>query len=448
MPNINMGDLWALILMGGGGMLLWSLANKLATASEAPFLRNVIAATVVLRAGWSFLQHNVLGQYYPTFGADTIARFGEAQRLAQAWHEGLWVPQLPTTLAQSHSLLINLKTILLVYIFGPSPMLSEALTGTANASICIAVYLICRHIKVTPLATRMSVLLNAFLPSLIFWSTQDLKDPILAVCGAWALLAMLKVSERWGRAQYVLLLAIMDAVAVVYRPYVGILLLAGQVLAWAYTLRLPKSTFGSMARVGIFLMLAPVAVYVGIREMKDTYGEGMSLEWANEQFNVNRAGAVKSGLNGSEYEIPLTASSPAMAIVQLPIRVLLLILTPIPIFPGPVRRMMMFPEMWFVYLWVVPRFIKGVREAWRKNRQALMAILLMVAPIIFAYALKTSVSGEAVRMRTQFLPELLIFAGIGHAVIQRERIAAADVFKRKMLWMRQKQQWDQEDVAP
>jgi hypothetical protein len=449
MSLMGLSDLWALVLMGIGGIFLWWLANTLAAASDARFLRNAVAGTVFVRAGWSFVQHNLIGQYYAgNIGQDTAVRYADAVRLARAWHEGVWVPQLPDTLSASHSLLINLKTVLLVYLFGPSPMLSEAFTIVANASICIAVYLICRHLKATPLATRVAVLLNAFLPSLILWSTQDLKDPILAVCGAWALLGMLKVSENWGRAQYLLLLVAMNGIALFYRPYVGILLVTGQGLAWAYTVRLPKNNVGKMARVMIFLLLAPLAVYVGVREMKDTYGDGMGLEWANNQFNSFReSGKEQEGLKGSEYEIPLTASSPAMAIVQLPLRILLLILTPIPIFPGPIRRMIMFPEMWFLYVWVVPRFAKGVREAWRKNPQAMMAILLMVGPVIVAYALKTSVSGEAARMRTQFFPELLIFAGIGHAVMRRERLEAAEAFKRKLLWIQQKQRPPQEEAA-
>lgn len=447
MSFMSLSDLWALILMGAGGAILWWVASKVAEAQDARFVSSIVALTVGVRAGWSFVQHNVIGQYYGgVLGQDTISRYRDAVQLASAWHEGLWLPHLPTALSESHSLLINLKTVFLVYLFGPSPMLSEAFTIIANASICIAVYLICRHIKATPLAERIAVVLNAFLPSLIFWSTQDLKDPILAACGAWALLAMLKVSEKWGRGHYLLLLVLMNGVALLYRPYVGMLLVAGQGLAWVYTLRLPKTTLGKMTRVLVFLLMAPVAVYVGVKEMKDTYGEGMSLEWANDQFNSFREDAVERGGEGSEYEIPLTASTPAMAIVQLPIRILLLLLTPIPIFPGSSRRMMMFPEMWFIYLWVVPRFVKGVREAWRKNPQAMMTILLMVGPVIMAYALKTSVSGEAARMRVQFLPELLIFAGIGHAVVQRERIAAAVAHKRKMLWIQRKQQPEHEDA--
>lgn len=439
MWGANLSNLWALLLMIGGGVFLWWLASRVAARQDARYLGNMVAVTVALRTAWSYVQHNPLGAYYHLFGADTRYRFGEAVELAQMWREGLWVPQLPTSLGESHNLLIGLKTVLLVYIFGPSPMLSEAFTITLNASICIAVYLICRHIGATSGAARVAVAVNALLPSLIFWSTQDLKDPVLAACGVWALLCVLKVSRDVRQPGYLALLVVSDALALTYRPYVGILFMIGQACALVSIVPLPMDALGRLIRTSLFILLAPLAVYVGLQGLQDTYGSDMNLEYANDQFNAFREDAVSTGLQGSEYEIPLTASTPAIALLQLPIRVLLLLLTPIPLFPGTPVRMMMFPEMWFVYLWVVPRFGFGVREVWVKHRSALVTILLSVAPLIAAYALKTSVSGEAARMRTQFLPQLLILAGIGHVVWQRERRQRQALRQEHLRWLRNKQ---------
>ncbi|MFW5868743.1 MAG: hypothetical protein ACOCX2_13050, partial [Armatimonadota bacterium] len=100
------------------------------------------------------------------------------------------------------------------------------------------------------------------------------------------------------------------------------------------------------------------------------------------------------------------------------------LLSPIPLFPGTLRRVLVYPEMWFFYVFIVPRFVAGVREAWQKNRSALITILLVLTPLIVSYALKTAVSGEAIRMRSQFMSLLLIFAGIGHAVYQRRKAEA------------------------
>jgi hypothetical protein len=272
----------------------------------------------------------------------------------------------------------------------------------------------------------VAVLLSAFMPSLIFWSTQIIKDPVTGTCIAWGILAMLKVGAG-GHGRYVLVLIVADVLAVVYRAYVGILLVVGQGLAWAYSLRLPRTALGRMTRVTLFVLIAPIALYFGVQEMQATYGENMNLQWAVDQFMSFRAsGIARGGVKGSEYAIPITASTPTQAIIQLPLRILLVLLSPIPLFPGTLRRMLTYPEMWFIYLFVVPRFAAGVKEAWQKNRPALMAILLAVTPLIVSYALKTSVSGEAIRMRSQFVPILLIFAGIGHAVYERRKRQAKE----------------------
>ncbi|MFO8079360.1 MAG: hypothetical protein R6V07_03540, partial [Armatimonadota bacterium] len=211
-------------------------------------------------------------------------------------------------------------------------------------------------------------------------------------------------------------------IATVYRPYVGILLMVGQGLAWSATVKLPPTAAGKITRVAIFTLMAPVVLHFGVQEMQATYGENVDLEWAIEQYNVFHESAVQQGPGrGSEYAIPLTANSPAEAIVQLPLRILLLLLSPIPLFPGSIARMATYPEMWFIYLFVVPRFSTGIREAWQKNRAALVAILLVLSPLVVSYALKTAVSGEAIRMRSQFMAVLLIFAGIGHAVYARRK---------------------------
>lgn len=355
------------------------------------------------------------------FAADARARYASAVREAELWHAGVWTPQIPQTLSQAHSALVNLKTTALVYLFGPSPMVPEAFVITLNVTIVIAVYLICRHIGATRKSTVAAVLLTAFLPSLIFWSTQDLKDPVTAACIAWAVLALLKVGER-AHGGYLLLLIAANLVAIVYRPYVGILLVVGQGLAWAATVKLPQTYIGRLTQIVMFAIMAPIVIHIGMQEMRATYGEQMGLRWAVESYMTFRERAVRGGsVKGSDYAIPLEASSPTEAVLQLPIRVALLIFSPIPLFPGTLRRMLTYPQMWFIYLFVVPRFVRGIWEIWQKNRPALLSLLLLIVPIVIAYALKTALSGEAMRMRIQFIPILLIFAGIGHGVIARNR---------------------------
>ncbi len=402
--------------MAGGGLVVWWLANRLVERPDRGFVARVAIASFVLRCGWSFFQHVIYPSAWRLVAADAMARYGWGRQEAALWREGLAQPALPATLAEAHSRAINLFTTSMIYVFGESAMLPEAITITLNVTIVIAIYLICRHIGTTRGSARAAVVFAAFLPSLMLWSTQNLKDPVTGAAIAWGTLAYMKVGER-AHGGYLLLLVVANFLALVYRPYVGILFIAGQGLAWASTVKLPQNALGTVTRIAMFAIMTPLVLYIGTQEMQHTYGEDFGLEWAVDQYeSFRQSGMAREGHHGSHYAIPLTASTPAQAILQLPIRVLLLLLSPIPLFPGSTIRLMMYPEMWFMYLYIVPRFVGGFREAWRKNRLALVTILLLLAPVIVSYALKTSVSGEAVRMRSQFMAVLLIFAGIGHGL--------------------------------
>ncbi len=420
---MSVADLWGIALLLGGGLFAWWLANKLVERPDQAFVARVVAASFALRAGWVVFQNIIYPPVWHIVAQDARARYYAAVRNAELWHAGIWTPVLPETLHQAHEGLIRLQTTALVYIFGPSPLVAAVLQITLNATIVIAIYLICRHIGGTRHAARWSAVFAAFLPSLIFWSTQIIKDPITGACIAWATLGMLKVGERRHGGWLILWIAA-NALAVVYRAYVGILLVVGQGLAWAQSVKLPPTALGKVTRVAMFIIIAPLVLHLGVEEMQATYGEEMNLEWAVDQYmSFRQSGIARGGVKGSEYAIPLAADTPTQAIVQLPLRIALLLLTPIPLFPGTLRRMATYPEMWFIYLFILPRFVTGFREAWRTNRQAAMTLLLVLAPLVVSYALKTAVSGEAIRMRSQFVPLILIFAGVGHAVYQRRKVA-------------------------
>ena len=418
---MTIADIWALILMLAGGLLVWALTGRLVDNADRLFMQRIVAATFALRVAWSVFQHHIYPPAWNAFAADARLRYSVGRQGAELWHLGLWRPELPKTLSESHNMLVQLKTTALIYLFGPSPMLPEAFIITLNVSICIAVYLLARQIGATRQAARAAVVFSAFMPTLVFWSTQDLKDPVCATAVAWAVLGMVKVGQR-GHGSWLLVMVFADLLALTYRPYVGILLLVGQGVAAVYTLRLPRTAVGAVIRISLFVMMAPIALYFGVQEMKSTYGEEMGLQWAVDSYATFReSGEVLGGVKGSEYEIPLTASTPTEAILQLPVRILLLLLTPIPLFIGTFRKMLTYPEMWFIYVYIIPRFVLGVKEAWRKNRAGLLTILLSLTPMVTSYALKTAVSGEAIRMRSQFMPLLLIFAGIGYVLKERQK---------------------------
>ena len=422
--------------MAMGAIFVCWLASRLVERRDRGFVVSIVVVSFALRAFWSVFQHIINPAVWPIFAADAILRYNWSKNRAEAWEQGLYAPSLPMGLGDAHAELIMLKTIALFRVFGVSPMLPEAVTITVNVTVIIAIYLICRQIGAVRNAARAAAVFGAFLPSLMFWSTQNVKDPVTAAGVTWAALAVISISQRARSGDFALLSGA-TFLTVVYRPYVGFMLIMGQLLGGLMTVKLPRTALGSVSRISMLVVMVPLILYAGLREMEQTYG-GVDLHWAIEQYTeFHEAASQRPGARGSEYEIPLTADTPTQAIMQLPIRILLLLLTPIPLFPGGLTKLMMYPEMWFIYLFLVPRFGTGVCEAWRKNRPALILLLMVIAPMISGYALKTSVSGEAFRMRVQFLPVLLVFAGVGHAVRQQRKLERKQRRAEKMRYRRQ-----------
>lgn len=418
-------DVIGMIFFVIGGLLIWRLAGLAAEPEDQPFLVRVAVGSQALRGVWCLLKNTLLAGFSQRYleWEDAAGRHYASVQEAASWHLGLAHPHLPATLAESIGYPPQLKTTVLYYLFGPSPLLPQAFVATGTVSICIAVYWIMASGRIPRTMRRLPVLLSAFLPSFIFWHTLDNKDGVTAFCAAWSLLGLLWAFQGRGKsAAGIPLLVGMDLLALFYRPYVGILLITGQGLAWAYTVKLPGTPSGKIVRMWLFVLVGSIAVWSGRNEMKDTYGEQMGLQWAANSYTSfwgNGPGAT----SGSQYEINIPAANVLEDILGLPIRILLLLLSPIPLFAGSFRKLMSYPEQWFIYLYVVPCFFWGLRLAFRNRANWTATVLLTVAPIILAYALKTSVSGEAARMRTQFTSELFVFTGIGRAFLQQRKEA-------------------------
>lgn len=420
--GLTEADVIGLVFFLLGGLLIWWLATAAAHPEDRHFLVSVAVGSQALRGIWCLLKRTLLAQFSLRYlnWEDSVGRDAQAAREAASWHMGLAHPHLPATLAQSHDYMVQLKTSILYYLFGPSPLLPEAVVATGTASICIAIYILLQVGNVPRKMRRLPVLLCALLPSFIFWHTLDNKDGVTATCAAWSLVGLLWIFQGSKKTLMgIPLLACMDLVALVYRPYVGILLMAGQGLAWTYAVRLPKTPVGRVTRIWLFIIMSAFAMWAGTKEMKDTYGQKMGVQWASKQYSSFWQGAQ----GHSAYEINIPSHNVVEDILGVPARVLLLLLSPIPVVPGSIRKMMTYPEQWFIYLYVVPAFYWGIRFAFRNRASWAATILLTVAPIILAYALKTSISGEAARMRTQFLSELFLFTGIGRVFIDQRKLA-------------------------
>ncbi|MCD6351848.1 MAG: hypothetical protein J7M26_07000, partial [Armatimonadetes bacterium] len=287
------------------------------------------------------------------------------------------------------------------------------------ASVILAVYLLALRLGLGGDVGRTAALVVALLPSLVWYSTQDLRDPIETCALAWSALGLFGLLRRPRRAGLIVLLLVMDVLAVLYRPYVGLLLFGGQLVAAGLVMHLGRGAFPRALRVLLLLVAFAAGAMISVRETAALYNvHGLSLN----RF-VLAQGVREQVLQqaGSAYPIKLQIHGFADAALKLPLLVVMLMLTPLPFLPGSAAMMATYPEMWFLYLWVVPNFVRGFRYLWRRDRQALVILLSGLVPIVAAYSIRIAAAGLALRLRTQFLPLLLVLAALGAVISARRK---------------------------
>jgi hypothetical protein len=247
------------------------------------------------------------------------------------------------------------------------------------------------------------------------WSSHNLKDPVNMAALCWSTYGILRLRDR-PSAGWVGVVIIMWVVSFLTRPYMAVMMVAGQLATIALVAVRTRTALGRLASILLVVGLGGVSVSVGSRQIREMYGEGGTLKYAEEKRRVFQDAVeedwVQHGRRHSEYIITLRATSTASALLQLPLRIPLFLLSPVPVRLGSIPMMATYPEMLFLY-WLIPRFIVGLRRLWRTHRNEGIFVLSSIMPICIAFSIGSAVSGEAMRYRDILLPSLLAFAAVG-----------------------------------
>lgn len=414
--NVGQAHLNAIGLFLVLAALLYFAVPYLAPA-DAPFVRKVILASLAVRIGLVVMQHLVWPWFYRHVTADAQTYDIQGWQLAQSWRMGVSHFEWPHTFAEVHSWTPVIRPALLYYAFGHSVFAPEAMNIVWSTSAALAVYTIAYRTFGSREA-RVAAALTALLPSIMLWSTHNLKDPMTTGAIAWSTCGFVMLRARHRPYLAMVLILVSWFLGFMFRPYVGILTIIGQVSAAGLVAVRTGSMLSRGVQIAMVLVLSLASLTYGTRGMGEIYGDQASLKYAEQKREEFYDEAVKEekagGRLSSIYSVDLRASSPLHMVLQLPLRVPLFFLEPFPLRPGTLRLMLTYPEQIFLYC-TIPLLLMGVRRGWREERSNTLFCLIAIAPVILAYAMGTSLSGEAVRMRAQVLPVLFVFTGAGGA---------------------------------
>ena len=258
-------------------------------------------------------------------------------------------------------------------------------------------------------AARIAAAFAAFTPSLVLWSSLNLKDAAAIVT---LLLVVRGAQQLAGRPSLSALaeLAIGIALLSQLRDYLVWITLTGVGVG----LLLPR--LRSVPAVAIVLAAFALVWLSGANPIDVEGSAGIRFDLL-EQHRRNLA------VGNSAYHGEADVSSPLAALRFLPVGLGYFLLAPAPWQLWNARQWMTLPEMlaWYALL---PQVFFGLRELWRRRVSPVLPLFAVAVLVTVAYALVEANLGTAYRHRAQVLVLYLTVAAVGLARARPARVAS------------------------
>ncbi len=326
-----------------------------------------------------------------------------------ARHVG-WL-DLPATLAESYQHLNGGYGYLVGALFyltsAPARLPAAALNCFFGALTCVFTFRIADNLFSRWVAVRVGWVICCF-PSLIVWSAQTVKEPVVILLETIALYACVQLKLSGFAIRYVVLCCAAISLLFPFRFYAAYL----AAVALLLTLIVPqigkrKSSF--VAGLGIATLIIPLAISSGILARNEAQFERFDIGYIRT-FQRGIAFGQGSGVVAG-YDLK-TPDGLAMSIV---VGAAYLLLAPFPWELGgaSLRMLLTLPEMlvwWSLFFWGV---VPGVWFALRRRFGEMQPLLIFIVGLGLLYSLMFGNVGLIVRQRAQLLPWLLIFAMVG-----------------------------------
>src|SRR5215813_6594492 len=278
-----------------------------------------------------------------------------------------------------------------------------------------------------------------FFPSLIIWSAQTLKEPVVIFLEALALYACVNLKLSGFSVKYVLLCAAAIVLLPPFRFYAAYLAAAVAVMALAVPrigARIGKggSSFKTaLAALAIAALVTPLAVSSGYLARNEAILERFTQLKEIERFRSGVAIGYGSGVE-SEYDL----NSPTGLAMAVGVGWAHLLLAPFPwqLSGASLRMLLTTPELavwwWLVFMGLIP----GLWHVCKTRLADAQPMLFFVLGLGLLYSMMFGNVGLIFRQRAQLLPWLLIIAVVGlerralRKLMNREARPAAPILVR------------------
>jgi len=392
------------------GLVIWQFENK------NQFLLRLFVGALFARVLVAIVIYSFQLQMFFGGDANTYDFYGYA--MGQSWHGSAvyqhYVTLFTGTGANFGSGWGMLYMVGAIYeIVGRNVLAVQLVNAVIGAATAVLIFRIAEHIFDNIRVAYVAALLVAFYPSLVLWSAQALKDGPIVFLLTLAMLATLKLGEKFSVKFLVILVASVMCVLTL-RFYVFYMLVAAIIGAFITGTR--SLTTQSFARQFLIIIVMGLSLtYLGITRIASTQIE----RFGNlEQVQRSRLDASQTAKSGFAQDVDVSTTSGALS--AIPIGMLYLMFAPFPWQLASLRQAITLPEM-IVWWASFPLLVLGLWFTVKHRLRQVSPILLFTAMLTLSYSVFQGNVGTAYRQRAQLLVFYFIFVAVGFVLFKERR---------------------------
>lgn len=348
------------------------------------------------------------------FGGDAITYdfYGYAQM--KAWQGDKFLEVISAHFNQGQASAWGMvKMVAVVYsVIGRNTLAIQFVNSVIGAATAILVYSCAKHVYQNARVAKIAAMFVAFYPSLVLWSAQGLKDAPIVFCLVLAILASLRLGEKFSIAYAAILVASLFAILSL-RFYVFYMIAVA--IGGGFVVGLQKITPTNFVRQFVVLVLVGVSLtYLGVtRSATSQFSRYGNLEAVQRsRLDLARAG---SGF-GQDVDVSTTGG----AISTIPIGLIYLLFAPFPWQLVSLRQSITLPEM--VIWWLsFPLLVLGIWYSIRYRLRQIAPILIFTSMLSLAYSVFQGNVGTAYRQRAQLLVFYFLFVAVGLVLLKEKK---------------------------
>jgi Dolichyl-phosphate-mannose-protein mannosyltransferase len=316
-------------------------------------------------------------------------------------------------------------------LLGRNMLAVQFVNSVLGATTAIIIFLCAKEVFNNVKVARLAAICVAFYPSLVLWSSQGLKDGPIVFCLAVAILATLKLGQKFD-SKYLVILVFALFALLSLRFYVFYMIVVA--IGGAFVMGVQKITATDFVRQFIIMIVLGLSLtYLGVTRYANVQLENyVSLE----RIQRSRLDAATSAQSGFGRDVDVSTTQGALS--TIPMGLTYLLFAPFPWQLTSLRQSITFPEM--VMWWAsFPLLILGLWFSIRYRLRQISPILIFTIMLSLAYSVFQGNVGTAYRQRAQLLVFYFIFVAVGYVLLlekREERRRENDLLKEKSVTAR------------